>query len=189
MEAIALDTLKSMLISRKVDAEEFVKVQGPPDTTAYTFGGILILFSTKSRLSAGDPQKFMEFAEENSHRNGIIVISQNRLSETVEAALNAIVADSSNQLIQVFEFRHLYFDITKHARVPQHRILSSEERDAVLKEFNIQSASQMPKIDWKDAMARWIGARPGDVIEISGMCEASVQNRRYRFCIPDVING
>ena len=189
MEAITLDTLKKMLVSRKVEAEEFVKVQGPQDTTAYTFGGILILFSTKSRLSAGDPQKFMEFADENSHRLGIIVVTQNRLSETVEAALNAIVSNPENQLIQVFEYRHLQFDISKHVKVPQHRILSSEERDAVMREFNIPSTAHMPKIDWKDAMARWIGSRPGDIVEISGMCETSVQNRRYRFCIADVING
>jgi hypothetical protein len=38
-------------------------------------------------------------------------------------------------------------------------------------------------------MARWVGARPGDVLEVTGMCEVSVENKRYLFCIANVVNG
>jgi DNA-directed RNA polymerase subunit H (RpoH/RPB5) len=93
------------------------------------------------------------------------------------------IADSKNSMIQLFEIRHLQFDISAHRKVPRHRILKKEEVDAVFKEFNVSSATQLPKIDSQDAMARWIGARPGDVLEITGLCEASGENRRYRLCV------
>jgi hypothetical protein len=38
-------------------------------------------------------------------------------------------------------------------------------------------------------MAKWVGARPGDVLEITGGCESSVENKHYRFCMADVVNG
>ena len=47
----------------------------------------------------------------------------------------------------------------------------------------------LPKIDCQDPMAKWIGARPGDVVEITGLCEASCENKRYRYCVADVTNG
>jgi DNA-directed RNA polymerase subunit H (RpoH/RPB5) len=58
-----------------------------------------------------------------------------------------------------------------------------------MKEFNISDSSYLPKIDSQDPMAKWIGARPSDVIEVVGLCESSGLNRRYRLCVADVANA
>jgi DNA-directed RNA polymerase subunit H (RpoH/RPB5) len=81
---------------------------------------------------------------------------------------------------------HLNFDISQHRKVPKHRILSQDEVEKMMKEYNIVKLKTLPKIDSQDAMAKWIGARPGDVIEITGMCMASGENKRYRYCLANV---
>ena len=77
----------------------------------------------------------------------------------------------------------------QHVKVPKHRVILPDELDDVLRESNVKTPTLFSKIDSQDPMARWIGARPGDVVEITGMCESSVENKRYRFCMADVTNG
>jgi DNA-directed RNA polymerase subunit H (RpoH/RPB5) len=38
-------------------------------------------------------------------------------------------------------------------------------------------------------MAKYLGARPGDVVEVLGMCETSGENKRWRICVAETTNG
>jgi DNA-directed RNA polymerase subunit H (RpoH/RPB5) len=190
MEEVALKTLKEILIGRGRSNQEFEPVGGALDETKmYTYDTLLIIFSTKTRVTEKEFNNFLGFAEENNHTSGIIIISPSIPSENVLTVLRNHISDIQNPLVQIFEIRHLQFDISKHRKVPRHRIITDAEKVAVLKEFNIKSPTFLPKIDCQDAMAKWIGARPDDIVEISGLCEASGQNKRYRFCVADVTNG
>jgi len=190
MEERTLSTLKEMLIARGVRDEKFEVVGAPLDETKmFTFGGILIIFSMKARVSATDLTNFNGYASDNNHNNGIIIVARSRASDAVLDALRVYIADKDNHLVQFFEERHLQFNISKHVKVPKHRVILHDELDAVLKESNVKTPTLFSKIDSQDPMARWIGARPGDVVEITGMCESSVENKRYRFCMADVTNG
>lgn len=55
--------------------------------------------------------------------------------------------------------------VPEHVRVPEHRIISVAEIQ-VIKEYGHISRSMLPIILNIDAMAIWIGAREGDVVEI-----------------------
>ncbi len=55
--------------------------------------------------------------------------------------------------------------ILKHELVPEHIILSDEEKEELLKKLNI-SEKQLPKILHKDPVVKAIGAKPGQVIKI-----------------------
>jgi len=190
METLALKTLKSMLTDRGIVADDF-KFEGSPldETRMYTFGSLLIIFSTKSRVSEKELNNFITYASDNNHNSGIIIVSPSRPSDSVLTVLRNYITDRQNPLIQIFEIRHLQFDISKHRYVPKHRILTDEEVTKMLEEFKIKNKEKIPKIDSQDAMAKWIGARPGDVIECIGLCETSGDNIRYRYCLPDVTNG
>ena len=190
MEDRALDTLKTMLTERGFKAEKFEPIGTPLDETKmYTFNGMLVIFSTKTRVTDRELNNFIEYAKENNHTAGIMVVSPSRASDTTLTALRNHITVRENPLVQIFEIRHLQFDISKHRKVPKHRIINDEERTEMLKKFKLQKPDQLPKIDSQDAMARWIGARPGDVVEVTGMCETSGENKRYRYCVADVTNG
>lgn len=190
MEERALETLKAILTARGLKAEKFDPIgNGLDETKMYSTDGMLIVFSTKSRVTERDIMSFLEYAKENSYSAGIIIVSLLKPSEATLTALRNYIRDRKNMLVQMFEIRHLQLDISKHRKVPHHRILNDDEKTKLLKQVNITKYKQLPKIDSQDAMARWIGARPGDVVEVTGMCEASGENKRYRYCLADVING
>jgi DNA-directed RNA polymerase subunit H (RpoH/RPB5) len=92
-------------------------------------------------------------------------------------------------LVQLFEIRHLQMQYGRHVKVPKHRIVATTELEEILKATNAKTPSVFRKIDSQDPMAKWTGARPGDVLEVTGMCETSVENKRYLFCMADVTNG
>lgn len=190
MEARALETLKTILKYRGIEDIRYESVSEPmADTHMYLYGGVLIVFSEKARVSDKDLTNMIEFAERNGYNNGIIIVSDSRPSAAVLNSLRRYIANPENKLVQIFEIRHLQFDISQHRKVPQHRIIQRDELEAVLKEFHAAGPEQFPKIDSQDAMAKWIGARPGDVIEVLGLCESSGNNRRYRLCVEDVTNA
>lgn len=190
MEERALETLKAMLTSRGLKGDKFDPIGNALDETKmYSFDGLLIVFSMKTRVTERDVISYVEYAKENSYSAGILIVSLTYPSETTLTALRNYIRDRKNTLVQIFEIRHLQFDISKHRKVPKHRIISDDEKTKLMKDLKITKFKQLPKIDSQDAMARWIGARPGDVIEVTGMCETSGENKRYRYCLADVING
>ena len=190
MEARALETLKTILKYRGIDDIRYESISAPlPDTHMYLYAGVLIAFSEKARVSDKDLQLTIEYAEKNGYNNGTIIVSDSRPSTAVLSRLRRYVAYPEHPLVQIFELRHLQFDISQHRKVPQHRIIQQDELEVVLKEFHASGPQQFPKIDCQDAMAKWIGARPGNVIEVLGLCESSGNNRRYRLCVEDVTNA
>jgi len=190
MEEVALKTLKDILLGRGRPNKEFEIVGGALDETKiYTYDSLLIIFSTKTRVTEREFNNFLEFANDNNHNSGIIIISPSIPSENVLNVLRNHINEIENPLVQIFEIRHLQFDISKHRKVPKHRIISDVEKVSILKEFNLKDSSFLPKIDSQDAMAKWIGCRPGDIVEITGLCDSTGENKRYRFCVADVTNG
>lgn len=190
MEERALSTLTEMLTARGFKADKFDPVGSSIDETKmYTFGGMLVIFSTKAHVSEKNLTGFIEFARENGYNSGIIIVSMSRPSDAVLAGLRNYISNSEAPLVQIFELRHLQFNISKHVKVPKHRLVSAQELPDILKANNVDKPNLFRKIDSQDAMAKWIGARPGDVIEVTGMCETSAENRRYLFCMADVTNG
>lgn len=189
-EEIALSTLQEMLTSRGLVADKFELVPSNMDgTKMYSFAGILLIFSTKTRVSEKELNNFLSFAGENNFASGIIIVSPSRPSESVMKILINHNADRDNVYVQIFDIRSLGFNISKHRKVPQHRIVNENEKPVIIKNYNLKSLDQMPKILSQDAMAKFIGARPGDVVEVVGLCETSADNLRYRYCVAEGING
>jgi len=182
MESRAIEILKEMLESRGIKkVEEEIIAAALEDTKMYKYASILIVFSTKTRVGNSELTAFLKFAEENGYSAGIIIVSQTPISESVQNSLISHISEKSNALVQIFEIRKLQFNISKHRKVPNHKLLSDAEKADVVKMYELE---KMPKILCQDEMAKFVGARPGDVVEITGMCQTSVENKRWRYCVP-----
>lgn len=185
MEARAFATIKRILNDAGIQAE-YETVQGPlEETRMFMFGPVLIVFSDKTRVTEREFTKILEYAETNDMKGGIIIVTPSSPSELVLNALRKYIAVQENPLVQIFEIRHLGFDIAQHRRVPKHRILKNEELAAFMKEYRLtnETLHLLPKIDCQDPMAKRIRARPGDVVEIRGLSLTSGEYRRARFCV------
>lgn len=200
------EILKSMLTSRGVNVSTPETIE--PGVTKYDN----VIVSTKdARVSEKIVREFSKSVKEQGATIGIIVVP----SPPSETILN-IVASLSN-IVQIFHEAQLSFDITKHRKVPAHRILTKEEVDKMFEKFHISVSEitkkvqedkvsldpelsflqqlgmkhkeymPLPYIWTQDPVARWIGAKPGDVIEVMRKSRTSGSTPYYRFCVANVI--
>ena len=189
MEARYLQTLREFLTDRGIKADNFEQIGAPMDETRmYTFGGVLIIFSEKTRVTATEFKNFITFANENGHSGGIIIVTPTKPSESILQLVRDYISDKENQLVQIFFQSHLNFNISKHRKVPRHRLVTFEECQKKLEEDGkyVSNPKELPKIDSQDPMAKWIGARPGDVVEVVGMSGTSGDDLHYRYCLANV---
>ena len=189
MEEKALECLKGMLTSRQIKVEKADIIGNPlEETRMFNMGGVLIIFSEKGRLTEGVLNSYIVFASENGHTHGVIIVSLSQPSESILGLVRAHNAVKENPLLQIFDIRRLQFDITTHRKVPPHRILSEDEVKKLEVRMNIlDSKAQLPWIDSQDPMAKWIGARMGDIIEIIRFSESAGATPYYRYCANNVL--
>ena len=186
MEDKALETLRIMLGRRGEDTKtDRVVTDVLEKVNLYSIGNQLVVFSQKEKgLLERDINKIMEYADSNEYTNGVIIVSIPPPSENV---LKVVKAMTKDKRIQLFHIAQLMFDITTHKYYQPHRILKEEEKIAVFKKFNINNPQEkLPWIDSHDPPVKWIGGRPGDVIEIYRHSDVAGSQLYYRFCVPDV---
>ncbi len=92
-------------------------------------------------------------------------------------------AVSAKYKIYSYKFIHFIIDMTRAPLVPKHRILTEDEANNILDKLNI-TANKLPKITDMDPQSIWLGARPGDVIEITRLSKHVGYSIAYRYCIP-----
>ena len=150
----------------------------------YTIGNILVIFSQRDNgMTAREINSLLGFASHNGYTNGIILVSLVPPSENVLKFVKSLSKDR----VQFFHIRQLQFDITTHRMAMPHRILKEEERTALFKQYNVTAPeNQLPWIDSQDTMVKWIGAIPGDILEVTRHSDVAGPQLYYRFVVPDV---
>jgi DNA-directed RNA polymerase subunit H (RpoH/RPB5) len=185
MEETALSTLSIMLGRRKLGTEQqrITMEKGKMEKfSVYTIGTVLVCFSQKDKVLAGDITNVVAYAEENGHTTGVIIVAMSPPSDNV---LRVAKSHAKNRLT-FFHIWQLQFDITTHRMAMPHRILSEEEKTAVFERYKISSPEPLPAIDSQDTMIKWIGAIPGDVVEVTRHSDTAGRSLYYRHCIEDV---
>jgi DNA-directed RNA polymerase subunit H (RpoH/RPB5) len=187
MEEKALETLRTMLGRRGLETKtDRVIVHGHEADRAnlYTIGNVLVIFSQKDNgLMVRDINGFLSFANSNDYTNGIILVALAPPSESVLKHIKSL----AKERVQFFHIRQLQFDITTHRMAMPHRILKEDEQNAVFKKYNVTKPSeQLPLIDSQDTMTKWIGAIPGDILEITRHSDVAGPQLYYRYVVPDV---
>lgn len=181
----ALETLRTMLGRRGLETKTDRIVSEDLDkVNLYTIGGVLVVFSQKDKgVLEKDILTFRKFAEANGYTNGLIVVSLVPPSDNVLRTAKRFASDR----LQFFHIRQLQFDITTHRMAMPHRILKEEEKTALYTKYTIaKPEEQLPWIDSQDAMVKWIGAVPGDVLEITRHSDVAGPTTYYRYCVADV---
>jgi DNA-directed RNA polymerase subunit H (RpoH/RPB5) len=181
----ALDILRIMIGRRGLDTKtERIVTDELERANLYTIGKILVVFSQKDKgLLDRDINGFMNFANANDYTNGIILVALSPPSENVLKAIKTL----AKERVQFFHIRQLQFDITTHRMAMPHRIMKEDERTALFKKYNIvKPEDQLPWIDSQDTMAKWIGAMPGDIIEVTRHSDVAGPQSYYRYCVADV---
>jgi DNA-directed RNA polymerase I, II, and III subunit RPABC1 len=118
------------------------------------------------------------FLEKNSDVHKFVII--NRLSD------RAIKQILEHKNTEVFTMDELLIVVIDHYLVPQHILLSPEEKENYLTTFNHQ-IRDMKKILLNDPIAKFYGAKVGDMFKIIRPSITAGKDIDYRIVIPGEI--
>lgn len=199
---VIIENLKDMLKSRgdnidefeehevEVEREDFFNDNRPvdfhTDNTAIIFALTKNLRSIIIDALKKNKNNIDSFVKEfNGKYNIILVLNNDLLTSPSITQLNNIdkLFQKKGGMLQYFHIQDLLFNPTKHQYVPPHRKLSVEEGKEIMENYNLKSKLQMPIILHTDVIAKWIGMKQGEIVEITRYNENSGKSYYYRCCI------
>lgn len=89
---------------------------------------------------------------------------------------------TKNYFVQLFGLENFLFNVSRHVQVPKHRILSKQETQDLLAEYNC-TLKNLPSIKRDDPQAKYIGLKPRQVCEIAFNNVTSGITKKYRLCV------
>ena len=160
-------------INPYVQFRTYMSTYYPPKDNPNLRDGCVVYFAStydNKKVSKEDVSYFCRMLEFYGVNNGII-ISKNEIHQTIEELCSEYIPcrvskkgsnNSYGCFIQHYLDEELKFNPLNHFLVPKHRILSPEEFD----QLNFKK-DKLPVISVLDPIAKRLGARVLDVIEIS----------------------
>lgn len=153
---------------------------------------VLVKYRLDSRMTKKDTiikqaAAIFETHQLNNDRDTLIILNLNAIflkpgnkDDSVQTVVNRCLL--TGMFVQMFGLENFLIDIASNQYVPKHTLLTDKQVQEVLKKYNI-SSDNMPKIKREDPMAKYIGARPGQVVRIDTFNPTNGTEPMYRFVI------
>jgi len=116
-----------------------------------------------------------------SKSDSLIIVMKAEMNDTNIAVLNQIWEQDGIHIV-IFSLDRLQFNILEHAYVPKHTIMTEQETQAMMAQYNIAHPDMLPNISRYDPVAMAIGMRPGQVCRIDRYSKTAVSTPYYRVC-------
>lgn len=82
--------------------------------------------------------------------------------------------------IQVFWYKYLLMNPSRHILVPKHTKVSNEDHNDILRQYNIVSKVQLPVLLYTDIISRYYNFKRGDIVKIQGSL-LNINEKIYRY--------
>lgn len=92
------------------------------------------------------------------------------------------VSNNFGPLVETFTLSALSINISRHTLVPKHELVDRDTFPDLKRDLGVAALAQLPLIESSDPMARYVRARPGDVVKITRLHPAGGTQFSYRFC-------
>lgn len=112
----------------------------------------------------------------------LVIIGKDKLSDNLRNLLD-ITFKKEEFYVNILNLNDFQYNILDNNLVPTHRVVSQNEKEDIMKEYNILEESQFPNISRFDPVAVVVGVRPGEVVEIIRSSPTSLKTKYYRLCV------
>jgi DNA-directed RNA polymerase I, II, and III subunit RPABC1 len=136
----------------------------------------MFVFFPESDVGVPQCKTYAQRMRDDSVRSAILVIN-GKFSNFAKLSLAELSPALS---IEHFRDEELMVDITEHELVPEHQLLTPQEKSALLERYKLKE-SQLPRIQMGDPIARFYGLKRGEVVKIVRPSETAGRYVTYRI--------
>jgi DNA-directed RNA polymerase subunit H (RpoH/RPB5) len=112
----------------------------------------------------------------------LMIISEGAVNTVIKNKIDALHTNNSKRMISMYPYDVFKVVLPESVKVPPHRILPAEEAQMVLQQLKCEKTS-LPKILVTEPIMIWIGAKVGDIIEITRFSQNTKESIAYRIVI------
>ena len=116
-----------------------------------------------------------------SANDDLIIISKDKTNLTIRDLVEQLFI-KDRKFVNIYNLHDYLFNILEHEMQPTFRILSDDEKQQIMKRYNITKDKEFPDISRFDPVSQAIGVRPGELIEIIRSSPTAVNSPYYRIC-------
>jgi DNA-directed RNA polymerase I, II, and III subunit RPABC1 len=146
-------------------------------------GTIWVEFNSDENVGLKQLRDYMQHLVNGSFYSGIMVTVKPMTGMAIRLLRgSATMSEGPKGGVEVFVEQDLLVNITKHELVPKHVLLSEEEKQQLLKRYRLK-ATQLPRIQSTDPVAKYLGLKRGAVVKIIRKSETAGRYASYRWVI------
>ncbi|CAM6125902.1 unnamed protein product [Calypogeia fissa] len=141
---------------------------------------IFVFFPEEAKVGVTVIKRYAEIMKEHKVKLAILVL-QRKLTLYGRQSISEM---SGKYRIEVFQEAELLVNIKDSVLVPEHHVLTDDEKKTIMASFNASSA-QMPRLLEDDPVARYFGLKKGQMVKIvrRGQNAADSDSVSYRLLV------
>ena len=149
------------------------------------------LSNIKEKKKKSEQQQYLETLE-NKENIDLIFFYYNYVSNITSSSNMKKLIDEfiykHYQYYELFHYKNLLFNITKHISVPKHEIMHIDEIEEIKTKLNIENINHLQKIYVSDPVAKFYGMKLGDICKITRYSNNSGYYTNYRLVVDRITN-